>query len=189
MELRDYVAVLRKYWVSIVGVTLLGLATSAVITLVTPPSYTARTAVFISVRGGDTAGELLEGANYATNQVRSYAQVATTPTVLQPVIVTPSYDDPVASAPPAQRRPSPETGEPGQPKKAARPPRDRNRNPFEAYGERASSRPYALRLPDAVDLALRQLAAEERTQPLRIVDRAIHDLLKRLGRLPPVDEP
>ena len=86
MELRDYVAVLRKYWVSIVGVTLLGLATSAVITLVTPPSYTARTAVFISVRGGDTAGELLEGANYATNQVRSYAQVATTPTVLQPVI-------------------------------------------------------------------------------------------------------
>ncbi|MFC3207593.1 hypothetical protein [Aquamicrobium soli] len=110
-------------------------------------------------------------------------------TVLQPVIVTPSYDDPVASAPPAQRRPSPETGEPGQPKKAARPPRDRNRNPFESYGERASSRPYALRLPDAVDLALRQLAAEERTQPLRIVDRAIHDLLKRLGRLPPVDEP
>ncbi len=86
MELRDYVAVLRKYWVSIVGVTLLGLATAAIVTLVTPPTYTARTAVFISVRGGDSAGELLQGANYATNQVRSYAQVATTPTVLQPVI-------------------------------------------------------------------------------------------------------
>jgi hypothetical protein len=110
-------------------------------------------------------------------------------TVLQPVVVTPSYNDPVASAPPAQRRPSPETGEPGQSQKTPRPPRARNRNPFEAYGERASSRPYALRLPDAIDLALRQLAAEERTQPLRIVDRAIHDLLKRLGRLPPVDEP
>lgn len=86
MELRDYVAVLRKYWVSIVGVTLLGLATAATVTLVTPPTYTASTAVFISVRGGDSAGELLQGANYATNQVRSYAQVATTPTVLQPVI-------------------------------------------------------------------------------------------------------
>jgi len=106
---------------------------------------------------------------------------------LQPVVVTPTYDDPVTPAPPAQRRSSPETGEPGQPKKTPRSPRDRNRNPFEAYGERASSRPYALRLPDAIDLALRQLAAEERTQPLRIVDRAIHDLLKRLGRLPPVD--
>ena len=35
------------------------------------------------------------------------------------------------------------------------------RNPFEAYGERSSSRPYALRLPDAIDLVLRQIAAEE----------------------------
>lgn len=86
MELRDYVAVLRKYWVSIVSVTLLGLVAAAIVTLITPPTYTARTAVFISVRGGDSAGELLQGANYATNQVRSYAQVATTPTVLQPVI-------------------------------------------------------------------------------------------------------
>lgn len=86
MELRDYVAVLRKYWVSIVSVTLLGLTIAAIVSLVTPPSYTARTAVFISVRGGDSASELLQGANYATNQVRSYAQVATTPTVLQPVI-------------------------------------------------------------------------------------------------------
>ncbi len=108
--------------------------------------------------------------------------------MLQPVVVTPSYDDPVAP-PPAQRRLSLETTEPVQPKKAARPPRDRSRNPFEAYGERASSRPYALRLPEAIDLVLRQLAAQERTQPLRVVDRAIHDLLKRLGRLPPVDEP
>lgn len=86
MELRDYVAVLRKYWVSIVCVTLLGIATAAVVTLVTPPTYTARGAVFLAVRGGDTASELAQGASYATNQVRSYAQVATTPTVLQPVI-------------------------------------------------------------------------------------------------------
>lgn len=86
MELRDYVAVLRKYWIGIVCVTLLGLVIAAGVTLVTPPTYTAKTAVFISVRGGDSASELLQGANYATNQVRSYAQVATTPTVLQPVI-------------------------------------------------------------------------------------------------------
>lgn len=86
MELRDYVAVLRKYWVSIVCVTLLGIATATVVTLVTPPTYTARGAVFLAVRGGDTASELAQGASYATNQVRSYAQVATTPTVLQPVI-------------------------------------------------------------------------------------------------------
>jgi capsular exopolysaccharide synthesis family protein len=86
MELRDYVAVLRKYWVSIVCVTLLGIATATVVTLATPPTFTARGAVFLAVRGGDSASELAQGASYATNQVRSYAQVATTPTVLQPVI-------------------------------------------------------------------------------------------------------
>ena len=86
MELRDYVAVLRKYWVSIVVLTVLGLVGATIVTFVTPPTYTARSAVFLAVRGGDSASELAQGATYATNQVRSYAQVATTPTVLQPVI-------------------------------------------------------------------------------------------------------
>ncbi|NEX00215.1 hypothetical protein, partial [Rhodopseudomonas sp. BR0G17] len=98
--------------------------------------------------------------------------------LLQPVVVTPSYDDPVTPSSPTQWKSASEPSESVPLKKAARPQRDRSRNPFEAYGERASSRPYALRLPEAVDLALRQVAAEERTQPLRIVDRAIHDLLK-----------
>ncbi|MFT4224877.1 polysaccharide biosynthesis tyrosine autokinase [Micropruina sp.] len=86
MELRDYVAVLRKYWVSIVAITLIGLVGATMVTLLSPPTYTARSAVFLAVRGGDSASELAQGATYATNQVRSYAQVATTPTVLQPVI-------------------------------------------------------------------------------------------------------
>lgn len=86
MELRDYVAVLRKYWVSIVAITLIGIVGATIVSLVTPPTYTARSAVFLAVRGGDSASELAQGATYATNQVRSYAQVATTPTVLQPVI-------------------------------------------------------------------------------------------------------
>lgn len=59
-----------------------------------------------------------------------------------------------------------------------------DRNPFEAYGERSSSRPYALRLPDAIDLVLRQIAAEERTHPLRVIDRILYDHLQRIGRLP-----
>lgn len=63
--------------------------------------------------------------------------------------------------------------------------RQADRNPFDAYGERTSSRPYALRLPDPIDLVVRQLAAEGRTHPLRIIDRILHDHLKRIGRLPP----
>ena len=64
----------------------------------------------------------------------------------------------------------------------------RDRNPFDAYGGGSSSRPYALRFPDAIDLVVRQMAAEERTQPLRIIDRIVYDHLKRIGRLPPTRE-
>lgn len=105
-----------------------------------------------------------------------------------PVVVTPDYDElkgATAVAEPDRR---------GLEREQAVAPRLRPkarsvspRNPFEGYGERTSSRPYALRLPDAIDLVLRQMAAEERTQPLRVIDRILYEHLKRSGRLPPPD--
>lgn len=105
--------------------------------------------------------------------------------VSAPVVVMPDYGDGAASpaaAPDADRaRPRAEPAAP----RAARPKPATPRNPFDAYGERSSSRPYALRLPDAVDFVLRQMAAEERTHPLRVVDRILFEHLKKVGRLPP----
>lgn len=86
MELRDYLTVLRKYWASTLGITVLAVAGAGVLSFLMTPTYTAHSAAFLTVQGGDSAGELLQGANYAANQVQSYAQVATTPVVLQPVI-------------------------------------------------------------------------------------------------------
>jgi hypothetical protein len=106
---------------------------------------------------------------------------------IQPVVVTPAYDDPVS--PPAAETIKP-LAAPAAVSRSPRPkPAPRGvRNPFEGYGERSSSRPYALRLPDAIDLVLRQIAAEERTHPLRIIHRIVHDHLKRIGRLPPTND-
>ena len=101
-----------------------------------------------------------------------------------PVVVTPDYRDAGVSA----RSAEPEAQTKSETTATRRPVREKAlhpRNPFDAYGERSSSRPYALRLPDAIDLVLRQIAAEERTHPLRIIDRILHDHLKRTGRLPP----
>lgn len=106
-----------------------------------------------------------------------------------PVVVTPDYGDEAAPRSPIsheteERHPaeeaSPRTQARGTRAKPVSP-----RNPFDAYGERSSSRPYALRLPDAIDLVVRQMAAEERTHPLRVIDRILHEHLKRTGRLPP----
>jgi len=105
---------------------------------------------------------------------------------VQPVVVTPAYDDPITSGP--VPRPSEASGADAQvPRSSPRPKpaRRHERNPFDDYGERSSSRPYAMRFPDAIDLVLRQLAAEGRTHPLRIIDRIVYDHLKRIGRLPP----
>ncbi|CAX24235.1 protein of unknown function [Methylorubrum extorquens DM4] len=110
-----------------------------------------------------------------------------TPTDIQaakPVVVTPAYEDQVAA--PAAHTTSADSA---SARKPSRPQKARERNPFDAYGERSSSRPYALRFPDAIDLVVRQMAAEERTHPLRIIDRIVYDHLKRIGRLPPVREP
>jgi hypothetical protein len=100
-----------------------------------------------------------------------------------PVVVTPAYEDQVI-APAAQSAPMDSAPARKQPRLQ----KTRDRNPFDAYGERSSSRPYALRFPDVIDLVVRQMAAEERTHPLRIIDRILYDHLKRIGRLPPTRE-
>lgn len=100
-----------------------------------------------------------------------------------PVVITPVYRDEATATRAAVAEGPTRSGT-----AVRRPARDdaaHPRNPFDAYGERSSSRPYALRLPDAIDLVLRHMAAEERTHPLRIIDRILHDHLKRTGRLPP----
>ena len=110
---------------------------------------------------------------------------ATAAPAVKPVVVTPDYDDrPVAAAAaPLREDGGARNREP--PARASRSKTDGGRNPFDAYGERSSSRPYALRLPDPIDLVLRQMAAEERTHPLRVVDRILYEHLKKAGRLPP----
>ncbi len=112
-----------------------------------------------------------------------------------PVVVTPLYEDqPVGQgaleAPRQATKAETSSADYMKPlgeRRPAQPAKERagSRNPFEAYGERSSARPYALRLPDAIDLTLRQMAAEERTHPLRVIDRILYEHLKTIGRLPP----
>ena len=101
----------------------------------------------------------------------------------RPVVVTPDYDEPQRPASPVE---SPAAA---APRKSDRARSHAGRDPLRAYGERSSSRPYALRLPEPIDRVLRHIAAEERTQPLRIIDRLIYDHLKRIGRLPASGDP
>ncbi|WIY83004.1 polysaccharide biosynthesis tyrosine autokinase [Propionimicrobium sp. PCR01-08-3] len=86
MELTDYLRILRKYWRSITAITLVGVLVTAVFSMLTKPTYTSNTSIFISVSSVSTVGDLNSGSTYAESQVQSFAKVAKTDIVLQPVI-------------------------------------------------------------------------------------------------------
>lgn len=86
VEFRDYVRAIRKGWVFIVVFTLLGVAAGALISIVRTPEYQSTAKVFVSVQSTGSISDLTQGGNFLQNQVKSYADVVSTPVVLQPVI-------------------------------------------------------------------------------------------------------
>ncbi len=86
MELRDYIRILRKRWVAIAALTVMGLIVAAAVSLLTPRSYTASTQIFVSTSQGDSVSDLTSGNTFAQARIKSYADMTTTARVLQPVI-------------------------------------------------------------------------------------------------------
>lgn len=86
MELRDYMGILRRRWITASVVALLIFAGVSGVTLLTTPKFTATTRLFFAVQGTGSVTELAQGSTFAEKQMTSYAQVATSPLVLDPVI-------------------------------------------------------------------------------------------------------
>ncbi|MDF2145439.1 polysaccharide biosynthesis tyrosine autokinase [Knoellia sp. p5-6-4] len=86
MDLHDYLRVVRKRWRTIVAVTLALVAVAALVTLWSPKVYQAHTQLFVSTSAGDDSSQLLQGSSFTQQRVKSYSDVITTPTVLNPVI-------------------------------------------------------------------------------------------------------
>ena len=85
VELGDYLDIFRRRWLAVLIVALTGLALASAVTLVMPKEYTATTQLFIAV-AGDSVTDLAQGSSFAEKQMSSYAEVATSPRVLAPVI-------------------------------------------------------------------------------------------------------
>jgi polysaccharide biosynthesis transport protein len=86
MDLRGYLKVLQRRWISILVITLATLAVTALVTFLLTPKYTASTRLFFGVQGAQSGSDLAQGSTFAEDQLASYAEVATSPLVLQPVI-------------------------------------------------------------------------------------------------------
>ena len=86
MELSDYIRILRKNWLVIIVLTLVGLGAAAGYSLTRTPIYESSSTVFVSTQTGGTAAELQQGSNFTQARINTYVGVATTPIVLNPVI-------------------------------------------------------------------------------------------------------
>lgn len=86
VELRDYIRILRKSWILITVMTLLGIAAAATYSLLQTPQYSATSKVFVSTQSGGTVSDLAQGNTFTTQRVQTYADLVSTPAVLLPVI-------------------------------------------------------------------------------------------------------
>ena len=86
MELREYLRLLRRYWLLFPVFALAGAAAAAGLSILQPPEYEATAKVFVSVQQATTAQDLSQGSAFTQQVVKSYADVVTTPIVLDPVI-------------------------------------------------------------------------------------------------------
>ncbi|OMQ14433.1 hypothetical protein A7K94_0216665, partial [Modestobacter sp. VKM Ac-2676] len=80
MELTDYLTVLRRHWRVWVATTLVGLALAVLHLVVTPSTYEASARVFVSV-----SPSIPNSAQFASQRIKSYPQVAVSRSVLAPV--------------------------------------------------------------------------------------------------------
>lgn len=86
MELVEYLGTLRRRWLFITALALLGASIGFVLGLNSPKMYKASSSVFVSTPRGSTATELVQGSTFTQNLIQSYAKLAKMPSVLSPVI-------------------------------------------------------------------------------------------------------
>jgi succinoglycan biosynthesis transport protein ExoP len=85
VELQEYLRVIRRGWRLIVSTLLITMSLVALLTATTTPKYEATAQLFVSTPGGNTS-DLLQGSSFTQRQVKTYADLMTTPVVLEPVI-------------------------------------------------------------------------------------------------------
>ena len=86
MGLRDYIRVLRRSWLLLVAMVVIGTCAGLAYTYFSPATYQSTAVVFVSTQGATSAQDLSQSSTYGQSVVRDYAGLAVTPLVLDPVI-------------------------------------------------------------------------------------------------------
>lgn len=86
LDIHDYLRVLRRNWILITAVTMAGLLIGGAGSVLTKPTYTAETQLFVAIQSSGSVQELQQGNTFSQARVQSYVKTVDSPIVLQPVI-------------------------------------------------------------------------------------------------------
>jgi capsular polysaccharide biosynthesis protein len=86
MTIGAYLLILRRHWVAVAVMTLLGAAAAVGVTAVTPKVYSATTTQFVRGVPGASATAEYQAAQFATSRAKSYSALIGNPDVLSGVI-------------------------------------------------------------------------------------------------------
>lgn len=86
MNSKKYGQAFRRFWYVVVIGTIVGAIAGYGLSQLATPVYTATSSLYFSLSFAGTATDLSQGATYTQNQMLSFAQLAESPAVLQPVI-------------------------------------------------------------------------------------------------------
>ena len=86
MELRDIITMLRAHWVGIAVLAVLGVLVAGAASFSTVPEYRTVNTVLVAVQSGESISDLNQGSSFVSREVKTYAEVARSPIVLEPVV-------------------------------------------------------------------------------------------------------
>lgn len=88
MTFVQYLRILRRQWFTVLLLAALATGASAAYTYRQTPMFAATTQLFVSVQGAQTdISDLQQGSTFTQQRVKSYADVVTSPTIAQAVIL------------------------------------------------------------------------------------------------------
>jgi capsular exopolysaccharide synthesis family protein len=81
VDLRGFLRVLARRWLSVAVVTVAGAAAAVAVLVLSTPQYQAESQIFVSARVSTSISELNQGSAFSQARVQSYADIVTSPRV------------------------------------------------------------------------------------------------------------
>jgi capsular exopolysaccharide synthesis family protein len=86
LDLSNNLRILRRNWLLVTALALMGLLAGGAVSVLVKPTYTAETQLFVAIQSSGSVQELQQGNTFSQARVQSYVKTVTTPSVLQPAI-------------------------------------------------------------------------------------------------------